>query len=152
MVLNLSLLAIPAHYILSLAPHAYSVFAVNKALKPQQAEWDNVNPNGASHKALLAKHLPADVHARVERAESAHRNGLENLPLIASAILAANFAGVPVAEINALAATWLALRALYNVLYINTVRLSASRARSLTWFAGVVVTCTLFWKAATASA
>jgi uncharacterized MAPEG superfamily protein len=41
-----------------------------------------------------------------------------NLPLFAAAIVAANAAHVPVKKIHALAASYLGLRALYNLAYI----------------------------------
>lgn len=51
------------------------------------------------------------------------------------------------ATMNTYTGAYIGLRALYNVLYINTTTLKNSRARSLVWIAGLVSLFTLYIKA-----
>jgi uncharacterized MAPEG superfamily protein len=143
--MNFSILAIPIHYLLALLPHAYAIRLVRRALS---GRWDNANAQGSAWRQALSAKLPAATLARFERAESAHRNGLENLPLFAAAVLAANGAGVQRATVDAHAAAWLVLRAVYNLLYVNIEGNRASFARTGVWVAGLGICASLFWKAA----
>jgi hypothetical protein len=71
---NLSILAIPAYYILSLLPHGY---ALNVATQGQLIKWDNRNPRSSDLKAKLKERLPAKEFAKYERLEACHANGME---------------------------------------------------------------------------
>ena len=51
------------------------------------------------------------------------------------------------ATMNTYTGAYIFLRALYNVLYINTTTLKNSRARSLVWIAGLFSMFTLYIKA-----
>jgi uncharacterized MAPEG superfamily protein len=55
---------------------------------------DNANPRGTVINAKIQKAIPANVYARWERAESAHKNLLENSPLFIGAVIIGNFAGL----------------------------------------------------------
>ncbi|KAI8947453.1 hypothetical protein F4801DRAFT_560746 [Xylaria longipes] len=85
---------------------------------------------------------------KILRCEAAVANGQETLGLFVSAIIAANYAGVPVETINTLAATYLASRVAYNFTYIF---LQENRKfaplRSLVWTVGVGSWVALFIKA-----
>ena len=63
-------------------------------LKSNKAMIDNANPRGTVVNAKIQKAIPADVYARWERAESAHKNLLENSPLFIGAVIVGNFAGL----------------------------------------------------------
>lgn len=71
---NISALAIPAYYILSLLPHT---FALRVATQGNLATWDNRNPRSSSMKAQLKEKLPVDVYNKYERLEACHANGME---------------------------------------------------------------------------
>lgn len=77
---------------------------------------------------------------KYQRAEAAQQNGFENIALYASAIVAANVARVPVSFVNAASAYYVFSRIVYNLLYINTERLSTSNLRSIV-FVSSIVTC-----------
>lgn len=83
---NYTLLAVPAMWLTALAPHSWAVEFIKKH---NNGRFDNSNSKGQAFSAKLQANVPADVLARYERAEAAHRNGLENLPLFAVGVLAA---------------------------------------------------------------
>jgi hypothetical protein len=71
---NLSILAIPAYYILSVLPHSY---ALSVATQGNLSKWDNRNPRSSELKAKLKERLPAEEFAKYERLEACHANGME---------------------------------------------------------------------------
>jgi hypothetical protein len=71
---NLSILAIPAYYILSVLPHSY---ALNVATQGQLGKWDNRNPRSSVMKGKLKERLPAEEFDKYERLEACHANGME---------------------------------------------------------------------------
>lgn len=88
---NPSILAIPAFYILSVFPHSYALYA---ATQGKLSNWDNRNPRSTDMKAKLKDRLDAETYAKYERAEACHANGMENLPLFATAVVLGNMAGL----------------------------------------------------------
>ncbi len=100
---NYSLYAIPAAWVLSIAPHFYAVSLANKVSK-----FDNTNPRHAA--VDLAAKMSKEQLATFERAEAAQQNGFENLPFFAAAVLAGNLAGLGSATLNHLSAIYLASR------------------------------------------
>ncbi|KAF9699055.1 hypothetical protein EKO04_002997 [Ascochyta lentis] len=139
---NYSFYSIPTYWFLALVPHAYAVAVAKKANK---GFWDNTNPRRTGY---LEKNIPKDVFAKYERAEAAHTNGMENAPYFIGAVLAGNFAGLDASTMNIYTGVYIGLRALYNILYVNTTTLKNSRARSLVWIAGLLTIFTLYIKAA----
>lgn len=71
---NLSILAIPAYYVLSVLPHSY---ALNVATGGQITKWDNRNPRSSTLKSKLKDRLSAEEFAKYERLEACHANGME---------------------------------------------------------------------------
>ena len=124
---NLSLYAIPAAWVLSIAPHFYAA-SLFEGLP--SSSWDNTNPRGQLSK-LANLEKPTPLEKKIVRAEAAQQNGFENVGLFAAAVGAANFAKVDVQWLNALAVGYLASRVVYNLLYINTTdqKVSWSRVR-----------------------
>ncbi|KAI4737801.1 hypothetical protein E4T50_11697 [Aureobasidium sp. EXF-12298] len=145
-----SLLAIPAFTILAVAPHAYALSTVKK-----HTQWSNANSRGEGNVQHMKKTLPPAVFATFERAEAAHKNSMETLPLFIAATLSGVFAekltrtDVGNAQFSAI---FLGLRVLYTLLYINTSSEQASHARSLTWTAGLALCFYQIYKAAVALA
>jgi hypothetical protein len=76
---NLSILAIPAYYILSVLPHSY---ALSVATQGNLSKWDNRNPRSSELKAKLKERLPAEEFAKYERLEACHANGMEVSPCV----------------------------------------------------------------------
>ncbi|TFK48898.1 hypothetical protein OE88DRAFT_1663154 [Heliocybe sulcata] len=108
-------------------------------------QFNNVDPRGnAQH--LLAKHPEAG--ARVARMDAANANGNEVMPLWVAAVLAGNYAGLDEKTLNVASVAFIALRALYNYIYINQNTQAHGNLRGLTWFTGIGVPLTLLIKAA----
>ncbi|KAF2643029.1 hypothetical protein P280DRAFT_421509 [Massarina eburnea CBS 473.64] len=144
---NYSLHAIPVFWVLTLLPHAYAVNIIKKA---NNGKWDNVNARGANAATTYQKTAPAEVYARFERAEAAHKNGFENAPLFIGAMLAGNLAGLSTETMNFAAGGFLLSRVVYTLLYINVTRQKYSYLRSLVWWIGSVLWIRIYWKAGNA--
>ncbi|KAF4307766.1 Membrane-associated eicosanoid/glutathione metabolism (MAPEG) protein [Botryosphaeria dothidea] len=141
---NSTLLAIPAMYITTLVPHFYAISLIKRA---NNGRYANANAHGSAFAQHLQRAVPAATLAQYERAERAHRNGLENLPLFAAAVLAARLAGVEHA-VGATAWAYVASRVVYNGLYIRIEDDRKAVARSGVWAAGLVLCLSLFVRAA----
>ena len=137
---NLSFYAIPAAWLVAIAPHFYAV-ALTKG------KFTNSSPRQYLAD-VKAKAVKTEEDKKYIRAEGAQLNGFENLPLFAAAIIAGNFAGVPAHELNRLAAGYLASRVLFNGLYIWTTDELAAYLRSGAYLAGIGIIFNLFFKAA----
>ncbi|EPQ50925.1 hypothetical protein GLOTRDRAFT_141378 [Gloeophyllum trabeum ATCC 11539] len=107
--------------------------------------FNNADPRG-NVKRLLEKNPEAG--ARAARMEAANANGNEILPLWAAAVLAGNYAGLENKTLNVCSAAFIALRALYNYIYVNQKTHSQGNLRTITWFAGVFIPLGLLIKAA----
>lgn len=155
---NLSILAIPAYYILSVLPHSY---ALNVATQGQLGKWDNRNPRSSVMKGKLKERLPAEEFAKYERLEACHANGMEvslhapsitsfrlstdsrqNLPLFATAVVLGNLAGLKkqgLDGLNGFAAVFLAVRLAYTGVYVTHQTQGPTYIRSGLWVAGVAL-------------
>jgi len=147
---NPSILAIPAYYILSVLPHSY---AISIATQGKPLTWDNRNPRSSSLKAQLKETLDADTYAYYERAEACHANGMENLPLFASAVILGNMAGLKRDGIHGLtgfAGLFLAIRIAYTAVYLGTKTNGPTMVRSTLWATGSVLCVRVMLEAARA--
>lgn len=129
---NYSLYVIPAFYVLNLAPHAYGATILKNA---NNGNADNANPR--THLRSLKKSTPREIYGRYERAQAAHNNGLENLPLIAAAVICGNMARLDPSTLNTVAGLFLALRTVYIVAYVQTTTHQWSLLRSGIWLSSV---------------
>ena len=102
--------------------------------KAGRRDYDNGDPR--AWEAKLSGHRA--------RAVAAMNNTFESLPFFAAAVIVAHQTGAPQGRLDALAAAWLALRVVYVGLYVA----DRATARSLVWFAGIVVTVWIFVLAA----
>lgn len=141
---NYTLLSIPAMWLTAIIPHSYAVGFIKKH---NNGRFDNANSKGHAWNAKLQSSLPADILARYERAVSAHRNGLENLPLFAAAVLAATWVGV---DVSGSAWTYVGLRLVYNLIYINVSTVRASFARTGLWALNTLLCLSIYVRAALA--
>ncbi|KAF2833316.1 hypothetical protein CC86DRAFT_365249 [Ophiobolus disseminans] len=147
---NPSILAIPAYYVLSVLPHA---FAIKAATQGQLNKWDNRNPRSSDLKAKLKQRLPAETFARYERMEACHANGMENLPLFATAVVLGNMAGLKkhgLDGLNGFVGLFLAIRVLYTGVYMSNQTQGQTLLRSGLWNAGVMLCLTTIIRAARA--
>lgn len=146
---NHSILFLPAYFTLCLAPHVYAGTLASIAKKPAgEKSMDNRNPRSTQHRQRLQNQLEPRVYARWERAESAHANSMESLPLVAATVLAGNMAGLgKEGGLNGFCAGIGALRVVYDVLYINTENNAYTGLRSGVWMAGIVWSLKVLWSA-----
>jgi len=147
---NLSIIAIPAYFLLSLLPHGY---ALSVAAQGKPTKWDNRNPQSSDLKAKLKERLPADAFAQYERAEACHANGMENLPLFATAVILGNMAGLRKEGLGGMtefATTFLAVRVAYTVVYLTNKTQGPTLLRTGLWALGTGLCFRIILKAAKA--
>ena len=148
MPINFPLLSIPLYYVLALWPHGR---AISIATKGDLSKHDNRNPKSTTLIEKTKQRLSPEDFAAYERGESCHRNALENMPLFAAAI----FAGL-LAERDAgrdlgtsfFAASWMIVRTLYTINYINTTSMKWTYARSGLWLVGTLLCFGMIGRAA----
>lgn len=140
---NLPLLTIPAYYVLAGYPHGHAVLLGSKG---DLSQHDNRNPKSSTNAESLKRRLTARELAAFERAESCHRNALENMPLFVAAVfsglLAEQKAGVGAVRLNTFAAAFMVVRILYTINYLTTETVRMSYVRSLLYF---ISTFHAFW-------
>ena len=133
---NYSLYAIPASLVLAMLPHVYAVQVIKSA---NNGRWDNSNPRSTTYNDKVQKSVPAAIFGKYERGEAAHKNGMENLVIISTAVILGNMAQLPASTLNTVAGTYLALRAIYNVVYIQTTTNKYSYMRTGIWASSIAL-------------
>ena len=135
MAANTSGYAIFFYYILTLFPHVYAAYILNSAgVKP-----DNTNPRSADVASSIKRKLPLKIFAKYERAEAAHKNGMENMALFMGAVILGNLAHLGAAELNGIAWAYIGTRVLYTAAYIGFSTARLSYIRSGIWAVGTVL-------------
>ncbi|KAF2028658.1 hypothetical protein EK21DRAFT_113672 [Setomelanomma holmii] len=132
---NFSLYAIPAAWLLSIAPHFYAA---------SLGKFDNKNPRTYTSDTEADQSIDKATKAKIIRAEGAQQNGFENIGLFAAAVVIGNVAKLPNSTLNTLSAAYLASRVVYNGLYIAGTSDMLSNARSVTFLTGVGIIWTFF--------
>jgi uncharacterized MAPEG superfamily protein len=127
---NLSFFAIPVYWILTLLPHNYAIAIMKKA---NNGRWNNSNPRSSKWDSTLRESTPAEIYGRYERAEAAHKNGMENLPIFVGAILAGNITNLTAFTLNTFAVAYLCLRVAYTFVYVSVSSHRYSFARTAIW-------------------
>lgn len=149
--LNLPILSIPFYYALAIFPHGW---AITRASKGNMRRHDNRNPKGSSYQEALKKRLTAAEFAAFERAESCHRNHLENMPLYVAAVfaglLAENKLGKGSIGLESFVYGWNLIRILYTANYLTTETKLWSYLRSLLYFTGTGWAFAILYRAAKA--
>jgi uncharacterized MAPEG superfamily protein len=130
---NYSLYSIPVAYFLSFMPHVVAMLKYKTATKKK---IDMINPRTFIATVSANPALDSRSKNRILRAEAASANGFENMSLFAAGVVAGNVALVArnagslngasggdqtfdlAYWLNRLTATWLALRFVYNHVYI----------------------------------
>jgi uncharacterized MAPEG superfamily protein len=107
---NYSIYTIPAAWILT---QAVSPRAILRSL----GIGSNTCPRDDLSKA--SAQLPPSEAAKIKRREAAHKNGFENFPLFAAAIIVGNEAGMDSGTLNLIGLGYLITRGVYSWLYTN---------------------------------
>jgi len=144
--LNYSLLAIPAYYIFSLAPHIYA----GSLLSSQGYQVNNANPKASLSPSNTQGKVSDEVFQKYQRAENAHSNNTEQMPLFAAAVLASLLAErvtatglqrstvghVDPTGLTTFIGAWFAVRTAYNIAYVQISSHQSSFFRSAMWAVG----------------
>jgi len=138
---NLSFFAIPAYWVLTLLPHSYAISIMKKA---NNGRWNNSNPRSSKWDATLRESTPAEVYGRYGKAEAAHKNGMENLPIFVGAVLAGNIANVSTSTLDAFVVAYLCLRVAYTVVYISVSSHRFSLFRTAIWLVSTLMCMSIF--------
>lgn len=157
---NLALVSIPAYFILCGIPHAYALYVANNG---DLSHADNRNPRSTTFISGLQSSLPPAQYARYERAEAAHKNGMENMPLYIGAVFAGliveqaavakvfglqSAGAAAVSGLSRFVFAWFAVRTLYTIVYINTENNKWSYLRTAIFLVGQGLCFEQFWRAA----
>ncbi|GAA5973606.1 hypothetical protein JCM11641_007145 [Rhodosporidiobolus odoratus] len=144
---NYSLYSVPAVWLVGIGVHWQAIF-LSKSSK-EIPEFDNVSPRQFVVRMSELARTSKDA-AKFLRIEAAQQNIFENLGWYAAAIVAGNIARLPVKTLNTIAASYVASRLLYSVLYANTTSAKYAALRSVTFLSSVGLTFTTFIKAGNA--
>jgi len=107
--------------------------------------WANADPRGNVDR-LTSDPSKKELHIRASRLEGAHKNGFEIFPIWATAVLAANYAGVRFETLNKISVSFIAIRLLYNYMYVNQNE-TTSHIRTVAFFVGLAHPIYLLYKA-----
>ncbi|KJZ79019.1 hypothetical protein HIM_01792 [Hirsutella minnesotensis 3608] len=131
-------LQVPAALMSALWPHVYAATLAGKS-------FDNANPRGLRDNVAKNDAVDKMVKQRISRAEGASQNGFETLGFFATAVVAGNVAGLPVAQLNRLTLGYIASRIVYNYVYISLqTNRRVAALRSLVWFVGIGLSMNLW--------
>ncbi|KAG0695310.1 hypothetical protein DFH29DRAFT_1005602 [Suillus ampliporus] len=133
---RVSLLSIPAVWVLSLAPALI-----------KNATIRIVNP-----RRNIGRVRDAGLAARLDRMDGAHKNALESFPLWIAAVLTATITKVDTHTVNTAAIAFVTLRALYTLVYITQKTNAQGLLRTAVWLAACTVPLRLLFQAANAAA
>ncbi|KAG7570976.1 hypothetical protein FFLO_01070 [Filobasidium floriforme] len=125
---NLSVLAIPATFAVAFLPHTVKVILLGD-------RFDNEKPRAQTNFKVTDDSI---YREKINRLAAIHTNGMENFPLFAAAVLAANFARLPTRLLNTFSLSYLASRILFSFIYYSQSSTSASVARSVSYFGGML--------------
>ncbi|KAH7130609.1 hypothetical protein B0J11DRAFT_613205 [Dendryphion nanum] len=144
---NPSILAIPVFHILSVLPHSYALFV---ASPNGVSTWDNRNPRSTTLRSKLQDKLDPERFAYYERLKACHANGMENLPLFATAVILGNLGGLGRGTMTRFAAAIIAIRLAYTATYATTNTQGPTVIRSGLWVVQVALCFRTLIKAAKA--
>ncbi|KAJ7052886.1 hypothetical protein C8F01DRAFT_561891 [Mycena amicta] len=125
----LSLYSIPAVWLTAFVPAVLKTMVIARV-----KGFNNIQPRGNVARMSGDKAVPPEVAARIQRMEGAHLNGMENSPLWAAAVLAANYADLDHRMVNVISIVYFLGRVLYNIVYINQSTRAQSKLRSIIFF------------------
>ncbi|KAL1880505.1 hypothetical protein VTK73DRAFT_5892 [Phialemonium thermophilum] len=135
---NLSYYTVPAVMVVTYLPHFYASVRAGR-------NYSLAYPRSTPERLAKAADLDKQTIRRIQRAEAATANGLETLGLYAAGVVAGNVSGMGIRKLNVLTLGYLAVRIIYNYLYV-IAQDNSRRAplRSLSWLVGLGIISSLF--------
>ncbi|KAF2235905.1 hypothetical protein EV356DRAFT_499129 [Viridothelium virens] len=134
---NLSYYAIPAAWLFAVLPHTYAVALYMSRSSKSSKAVDLSKPRTMLKDLEGDQSVDSATKNAIIRAESAHTNGMENLGFFATAVVAANTAGVDTGLLNTLSWGYVASRLVYNLVYLNNTTQGIALMRTLVFFSGI---------------
>ncbi|CDZ97457.1 Membrane-associated, eicosanoid/glutathione metabolism (MAPEG) protein [Phaffia rhodozyma] len=131
---NYSMYAVPAAWVMTAAPFLYTLHTWGPLKDGPQRYFDQQE----------AKENLTKDEKFVLRAKAAHQDGIDNIPILALALLTGNYAKLPTSTLNRLAATYLISRVFYYIACINIDRDDVYPLRSVSYLSGTACCLTLF--------
>ncbi|KAL8646132.1 MAG: hypothetical protein Q9226_007001 [Calogaya cf. arnoldii] len=113
---NYTVYSIVVYFVLNFIPHTYSTLIFSDG---STKNWDNANPKSAAVREKFQKRVSAATYLRWERARAAHNNGIENFPLLIAAVILGNMAKLNAGVMNWTFGSFLILRAVFILAYIE---------------------------------
>ena len=141
---NLSLYTIPICWIICIIPRFYASAEYKKATNK---DFDARAPRDFARTVADDQGLDSATKGRIIRAEAAQFNGFENMGLFASAVVAGNMARLNPSTLNGLSMGYVAIRFIYNHLYIFGSTKGLAQMRTVTFLSGVALLMALFVQA-----
>ncbi|KAH8094874.1 hypothetical protein BXZ70DRAFT_1009822 [Cristinia sonorae] len=131
---GLSLYSIPLVWLVGVWPQRKRLAIIDKSLP---GGFNNVQPLSNVGRLTDYPGVKPETVEEVERAEGAHRNALEIMPLWIGAVLAGNHAGLDESFMNLASVAFIGARVLYNYIYLNQSDKKQAGYRSYTWMVGM---------------
>ncbi|KAL9084814.1 MAG: hypothetical protein Q9165_007882 [Trypethelium subeluteriae] len=128
---NLSYYAIPVAWLFAILPHTYAVALYASHSSKSTKAVDLSKPRTMLGDLERDQSVDRATKNLIIRAEGAHTNGIENLGFFATAVIAANTAGVDTGFLNTLSWGYVASRLVYNLIYLNVTSQGLSGLRTL---------------------
>ncbi|EEH36429.1 hypothetical protein PAAG_06847 [Paracoccidioides lutzii Pb01] len=123
---NWSIHSIAGAFMVGLVPHGYYVLKLASIGK-----LSNILPR--DHFSSLKGRIPTETWSKLCRAQGAHLNAMEGLPLFAAAMIAGNVAKLPASDLNTIAAEYIGARVIYTALYMGVKSEAVSYLRTGVW-------------------
>ncbi|KAF5356888.1 hypothetical protein D9756_006732 [Leucocoprinus leucothites] len=139
----LSLYSIPVVYFTAMYPHLWKVNTIMSI-----TGFNNVYPRANVTEFAQDKRVPPKLAGKIKRMEGAHCNGLEQFPVWTAAILVANLAGLDNAYLNKMSLGFIAMRILFNQIYIAHESNAVGWVRTAVFFGALSFPTTLLLKGA----
>ncbi|KAI5451469.1 hypothetical protein NCC49_001775 [Naganishia albida] len=142
-VFNYSLYTIPLAWTLA--------YTFNRYARADAPGWSYAQPrSNITPEGFKANGIPPKIAAKITRASSASANGMENVPLYAAGVVAANCARLSASSANMICLAYLLSRLAYNTWYIHTTDESWAKFRTVLFYVGHVLVLSLFVMSASA--
>ncbi|KAK3686489.1 hypothetical protein LTR37_019774 [Vermiconidia calcicola] len=138
---NYSIHAIPAAFMFGIVPHGYYLVRLMVATN-NQISTAMPRTNLDTWKGKLSSGL----WNHLARARGAHLNSLEVFPLFAASMIAGNVAQLPAKDMNSMAFSFFAARALYMAAYITITNNTLAYARTGVYAWSISIPILGLWK------
>lgn len=145
---NLTWVGVPLSLLLAALPHWYTIYLAES--NKVQGGWSNVNPRFWVQRLIAKSNTTAlsPLEQKILRGQSCQANAFENVPLFIATLVWANVTKLDAPVINRFVVGYLASRAVFTVLYLNTSTKANSFARTAVFQVGIIWIISIWLKGA----